>query len=554
MSKQVFSKKVNAQLLTEVLLSYDITDIVISPGSRNGAITMNAVNHPKIKAYSIVDERCAAFVAMGMAKSLQKPVAISCTSGSAATNYYPAITEAFYQNIPLIVITADRPKSHIDISDGQTIRQENIFEKHTYCSVQLLENEENIEENLVLLEQAVSESILNQGPVHINIPFAEPLYESTNNQAIKLEKAKLPKRKDLEINWKELENQWTESKRIMFLVGQQEVSEDLNDLLTKFSKMKQVVILTESTANVYHDKFINKIDNTLDRISENNHSEYSPDLLITLGQNVISKKIKKFLRANKPKYHWHINEFWKSDTYFCLNEYINWNEADFLKELIKKVDSEESNYQSEWLKKMAQKNQLQNDFMKNLPWCDLLVFKEIINKFPNDYIVHFGNSSVIRYAQLFDYPKLNKIYCNRGTSGIDGSTSTAIGYAMKSEKPVVLVSGDISFFYDSNALWNNYIPNNFRIILIKNGGGNIFSIIPGPKETNALDEFFETRHNLSSEHLAKMFGFEFLSVSSKNELIESLENFYNPSECPKILEVDTSNIENSAILHQLLKI
>ena len=163
--------------------------------------------------------------------------------------------------------------------------------------------------------------------------------------------------------------------------------------------------------------------------------------------------------------------------------------------------------------------------------------------------MHFSNSSAIRYAQLFDFQK-NKTYCNRGTSGIDGSTSTAMGFAMKSKNPTVLVTGDVSFFYDINGLWNNYIPPYTRIIIFNNGGGDIFKIIPGPSSTNALDEFILTKHQKNAELLAKHFGFSYTKVEDEDTLSRVLDNFFKPDAKPKILEINTSRIENAEVLKE----
>lgn len=548
---QKFSKKLNVQLLAETFLAFGIEHIILSPGSRNGALATHFTHHPKFKTYSIVDERCAGFVALGMAQQLRKPVVICCTSGSAAANYYPAVTEAFYQNVPLVILTADRPEHLVDNFDGQTIRQKNLFELHSYHNTQLSEDEstQSLTDNLGLIKKAIKACFHDFGPVHINMPFSEPLYEFQETIDIQFDEFKIPQKEkiDLEFDFEELVNIWNSNKKKLFLVGMQFPDEKLNHLLNELSQDDSIVILTETTSNLYSKNFFNKIDQVIFPLNEEKLSELKPDLLITIGQNVVSKKVKSFIRTHKPKFHWHLDEFWQPDTYQCLTHKIKMNPVEFLEKFTPKIQTSGSNYHQIWNEIRNLHQQKHDEFLQNTPFSDLTVFEELIKTYPEKWQIHYGNSSGIRYAQLFDHNLSNEIFCNRGTSGIDGTTSTAVGAAMASEKPTVVISGDISFFYDSNALWNNYIPKNFRIIIVNNGGGNIFKIIPGPENSGVVESVFETRHHLTAEHLAKMFGFEYENANNLEEMKLALNSFYEISERPKILEINTSEIENAQI-------
>lgn len=546
----IFSSKINIQLIAETLINAGISNIVISPGSRNGGLTMQFVNDERFKCYSIVDERCAGFVALGMAQKLKEPVVLCCTSGSAALNYYPAIAEAFYQNIPLIVLTADRPANYVDLFDGQTIRQENVFEKHTQHNIQLSEAESDTEitNNFLKIKEAVQIAYNRNSPVHINMPFSEPLYEFTSEKLINFEKLSMNHQSSETIPWDILKNELNQSQKIMVLVGMQSKDQELQEMMERISEHDNIIILTETTSNLHLRNSISQIDVVLSYIENENLIEFRPDLLITLGQNVISKKIKQFLRLHPPRFHWHVDENWHPDTYFSLTQKIHSHPKDFLKTFLNNITNIESDYKNLWLNFNSNKN------FVNIEWSDLFVFENAIQNFPKNSVIHYGNSAAIRYSQLFQHDISNQIYCNRGTSGIDGSTSTAIGYSMKSEKPTILVTGDISFFYDSNALWNQYIPSNFRIVMINNGGGNIFKIIPGPDKTNALEKFFETRHNLTAEHLAKMFNFDYKRVANQYDLKNYWNEFYAETGRPKILEIDTRRAANAEILKSYLKI
>ncbi|SMC61275.1 2-succinyl-5-enolpyruvyl-6-hydroxy-3-cyclohexene-1-carboxylic-acid synthase [Moheibacter sediminis] len=546
---QKFSKKLNVQLLAETLLAFGIEHIVLSPGSRNGALSTHFTHHPHFKTYSIVDERSAGFVALGMAQQIRKPVVLCCTSGSAAANYYPAVTEAFYQNIPLIVLTADRPEHLVDNFDGQTIRQKNLFELHSYHNTQLSEDEstEILTDNLGLIKKTIKSCMHDFGPVHINMPFSEPLYEFQNTIDIQFDKFEIPEKQNIEFDFNEFSTIWNSVEKKLILVGMQFPDDKLNRLLSELADDDSVVVLTETTSNLYSQRFFNKIDQVIFPLNETDLEKLRPDLLITIGQNVISKKIKSFIRTHKPQFHWHLDEFWQPDTYQCLTNEIKINPVKFIEEFNLKVQKKESNYYKIWNEIRNSHQTKHDEFLQKTAFSDLTVFEELIKTYPENWQIHYGNSSGIRYAQLFDHNSSNEIFCNRGTSGIDGSTSTSIGAAIASQKPTVMVTGDISFFYDSNALWNNYIPKNFRIIIINNGGGNIFKIIPGPENSGVVESVFETRHHLTAENLAKMFGFEYENVNNLEDLKLSLEEFYLQSEKPKILEINTSIIENAQI-------
>ena len=543
-----FSSKRSIQILAHLLKAYGIFDIVISPGSRNAPLAIHFSETDELNCYSIVDERSAAFVAMGMAKSTKKPVAISCTSGSAATNYYPAVTEAFYQNTPLLILTADRPTDFVDIFDGQTIRQKDLYQQHSYGDFQLLEDsmENADEENFSIIKKAIEVCFEKQGPVHINIPLEEPLYNMVSE---------LPNFPPVEKTIREtvynlppnLVAEWNTSKRIMILVGTRDFSEELEMQLSQLVKNHSVVVLKEANSNLKHDKFFAHIDRYIFNFKEEDYKTYAPDLLITVGQNVVSKKVKQFLRKAHPKNHWHIDEVWHPDTFFALTEKVRSTPEKFFGKLLKFISLEPSPYFNLWDVLRDKRDLKHVDYCLQTRFSDFKLFEILSQKLPENINLHISNSSAIRYAQLFDFNTKN-IYCNRGTSGIDGSTSTAMGFAMKDEKQTVLVTGDMSFFYDINGLWNNYIPPYTRIIIFNNGGGDIFKIIPGPSSTNALDEFILTKHHKNAEHLAKHFGFSYTKVDDEETLLRIMDNFFKPDEKAKILEVDTAAIENAEVL------
>ena len=540
---------------------FNIDTVVISPGSRNAPLTIGFSNHSEIETLSVVDERCAAFFALGIAQQKQKPVAVLCTSGSALLNYYPAIAEAFYSNIPLIILSADRPKHLIDIGDGQTIRQENVFQNHILFSANLVESDAvNLETDLAinqqnsqLLGEALQIATSQKGPVHINIPFNEPLYDTVDElKNFQFPNISMSFLDNKNIDYQKLASIWNSAEKKMILVGVNYPDKDLHSLMDLYAEDDAVLIFTETTSNLHHEKAINSIDQLIFSFTEEEFKSLQPDILITFGGMIVSKRIKKFLREYQPKHHWNIDEKKATNTFFCLTEFIQTSPTDFFTNFNQFISKNNSNYQLQWLAFRNERRKNHAEYFKTIPYSDFSVFKTVLEKLPNNSQLQISNSAIIRYAQLFTINKTVEVFCNRGTSGIDGSTSTAIGAAFASKKQTVFITGDLSFFYDSNALWNANIPKSFRIIIINNNGGGIFKIIPGPKTTNALS-YFETPHGLTAENLCKMFNLDYVSASTIEETENELKNFYTKSNQPKLLEIFTPANTNDSILMNYFK-
>lgn len=543
----MYPKKELAQIIIAACRQFEIGTVVISPGSRNAPLTIGFTHHQDFETLSIVDERCAAFFALGIAQQTQKPVAIVCTSGSALLNYYPAIAEAHYSQIPLVVISADRPKHLIDIGDGQTIRQENVFQNHILFSANLEEGK--TKRNFDLLTQAFSMLTQVKGPIHINAPFDEPLYETT--QQLKEFNFKVDQKIAMDnVDYKMLSKQWNSAKKKMILVGVHYPDAELEILLDKVADDPSVLVLTETTSNLHNKQFINSIDNLIFNLSDKEFTSLQPDILLTFGGLIVSKKIKKFLRDYQPKEHWHVNELRAFDTYFSLSKHIKIDSLTFFTHFSPLTSySNGSDYVSKWIGFRNHTNQKHSKYLQKAPYSDLKVFEQVLKSLPENSEVQLSNSSIVRYSQLFSMKKSLTVFCNRGTSGIDGSTSTAIGAAYTSKRRTTLISGDLSFFYDSNALWNTYIPKDFRIVLINNSGGGIFKIIPGPSTTQSL-EYFETPHCLTAEHLCKMFGFKYQTASDISSLEKELKDFYQDVGKPKLLEIFTPSNQNDKVLKE----
>jgi len=549
----VYPKIPLAQSIIQICLAKGIKNIVISPGSRNAPLTIGFVNNPEFNCYSIADERCAAFFALGIAQQIQKPVAVVCTSGSALLNYYPAFAEAFYSQIPLIVISADRPQSKIDIGDGQTIRQGNVFKNHSLYNANL--TEEVSVENDLKINKAINKAFTKKGPVHINAPFEEPLYQTVSKLDVDVTISAFNKKlQKISIDQIiEFTNIWNKSKKKLILVGENKPNEIDAEIVDFLAKDDSVVVMTENTSNLHHPSFLSNIDTIITPFTKKEFKALQPDILITFGGMVVSKRIKAFLREYKPKQHWHIDTLRAYDTYGCLTQHFKVNPNQFFKQFLPFTIPIKSNYYSTFEKISLLREKKHQEYLDKIPFSDFKAFEKIIPSLPENSMLHLSNSSAIRYAQLIAINPSIQVFCNRGTSGIDGSTSTAIGAAVANESPTVLIAGDIGFLYDSNALWNEYTPKNFKIILINNGGGGIFRILPGHEETPVFNKFFETSHCLTAEQLAKMYGFEYSIASDEASLENSLKTLYAQNEKPSILEIFTPTLENNKILLQYFK-
>jgi 2-succinyl-5-enolpyruvyl-6-hydroxy-3-cyclohexene-1-carboxylate synthase len=542
-----------AQSILQIFLAKEITNIIISPGSRNAPLTIGFASNPAFQCYSIADERVAGFFALGMAQQTRKPTVLVCTSGSALLNYYPALAEAFYSEIPLIVISADRPQSKIDIGDGQTIRQQNVFENHSLYNANL--TEEVSEENDIKINEAINTSIDKKGPVHINAPFEEPLYETVSelsvNSAI-FASAKVPQTIDT-VSLLECASLWNTATRKLILVGVNEPNAIDETIINAFANDESVVVMTETTSNIHHSSFINSIDTIITPFIAEDFEAFRPEILVTFGGMVVSKRIKAFLRKYKPKHHWHIDTLRAYDTFDCLTKHFEIDPNTFFNTFLPLTAKIDSDYFCRMDTVRRLRNEKHEIYLAKIPFTDLKVFEKVIQSLPKNSQLQISNSSAIRYAQLIPIDPSIEVYCNRGTSGIDGSTSTAIGASVGNSKPTVFITGDIGFLYDSNALWNNYIPKNFKIILINNGGGGIFRILPGHEETPVFNTFFETSHNLTAEHLAKMYGLNYLIANDEVSLITGLNSLYAQNDKPSILEVFTPTLDNNAVLLQYFK-
>jgi 2-succinyl-5-enolpyruvyl-6-hydroxy-3-cyclohexene-1-carboxylate synthase len=536
--------------------SFGIEHAVISPGSRNAPLTIAFTTHPAIHCHSITDERSAGYFGLGMAQQLRQPVVLICTSGTALVNYGPALAEAFYLRIPLIAISADRPQEWIDQNDGQTIRQYNLFSNLVKKSCEVPVETEK-EEDLWLFRRKISDAINTAknelpGPVHINVPIREPLYEAMpeifDKPAI-IQTTKTVSQMKPE-HGERLTEKLKEFPKILIIFGMQLPNAELSKEVNKITKKQNAVVIAENLANIHCSDCIDTPDRFVASLSTEQKPEFQPDLLITTGGPIVSKQLKKFLRIYKPREHWHIGEQQPIiDTFQALTQNININPVDFFSHLAE--NSLENEHYAQSIKLMADEaNELHEKILREAPYSDLAVYDLVLQKLPEECNLHLANSTPVRYSQLFATKKEINYYSNRGTSGIDGCISTAAGAASVSSRINIAMVGDLAFIYDSNGLWNNNLPENLKIIVIDNDGGNIFKLIETSPVINPIRSFFETPHNVKIDKLCEAFGIEYHYASNLGDISQKTEVFFQPTGKPGVLHIKTSGDISAKVFKQ----
>lgn len=539
---------------------HGITDAVVCPGSRCAPLTLAFSRHPKMRVRTFSDERSAAFIALGLAQQTGKPVVLICTSGSAAYNFAPALAEAFYSHVPVLVLTADRPKEWIGQFDGQTIRQENIYGDHVKKYFELPADYEH-PDAVWFIQRTVNEAIhLAQrdhgGPVHINIPLREPLYPAKEETILFSESVKIvTEEKSIsslsENDWHFIQQQWPLYKKVAVVGGQGVFGVELTTALHISNTIHAVALLGDVISNLHGiENVIRYSDSFLAHSNNEIKESLKPELLITFGRSVISKNLKVFLRKYKPAQHWHITEGGEvADTFQSLTRIIRCEPSLFFEKLNSlAIESDfehqkRENFNSLWKAEEHKMERAITQFFSSPQLSEFHFVHAVMQSLPKCNL-HLANSMTVRYANFIglknekDYVT---VYSNRGTSGIDGCTSTTIGHALASGEVNVLITGDLAFFYDRNAFWHNYSLPNLRIVVLNNHGGVIFGLIDGPGELPEAEEFFITRQKLSAKHLCQEFGIEYIRIDNIKKMKNTLHDFFEPDGKPRLIEMETDS-------------
>ena len=541
----------HVKILAEICSQFGIEHAFICPGSRSAPLVFAFNRNKNIKTYSIIDERSAAYMALGMAQQLQKPVALICTSGTAALNFYPAIAEAFYQKIPLVVLTADRPLELLNQQDGQMINQVNVFGNHVRGSLNF--------DSILRTSHSELRTFLYKsmfpvmGPIHINVPLVEPLYENFEEEIV-IEKVEKPLNIFGDFDNKNIIDALHQTQKRVIIVGQNLPDQELLVTLKELAQ-KDFAILADVVSNQHESSVLKHFDFLVSQANIETLQVLEPDFIISLGGPVLSKALKLWLKKQKPKFHFRIQQDETLvDTYNNVTEYIYGNNNEVLKSLVN-AEFSSSTY-AEYLGLMELKSQRKiAEFINqnNVEFNELVTVNFTLKNIPENSQLQIANSTAIRYVSYLGLPNKNiTAFCNRGTSGIDGCTSTAIGAANMTNEIVTLITGDLAFFYDRNAFWNNFVPNNLRIILLNNHGGGIFNLIDGPNTQPELEEFFLTKHKLNAKNLAAENGLSYNLCKNNDEFANALATFYDVSEQAKIIEL-SFDMDNSAAIFKAFK-
>ncbi|HEY9049811.1 MAG TPA: 2-succinyl-5-enolpyruvyl-6-hydroxy-3-cyclohexene-1-carboxylic-acid synthase [Ohtaekwangia sp.] len=557
--------------IAELCSRKGLTQAVLCPGSRCAPLTLAFVRHPHINTRTFSDERSAGFVALGIAQQKKAPAIVVCTSGSAAYNLAPAVAEAWFSETPLIIITADRPAEWIAQHDGQTIHQQEIFGKHVKKYYQLPQEYEHADSQWAInriVNEAINLSYQEpKGPVHINAPFREPLYPSAEEPITFSTSVRVmdeyPSTYTLTDEQKrKLISEWGSFHNVLIVAGQHEDDKDLNEALQNFFSKHTIPVVGDVITNLHGiEKLVRHADLFLGQASNDIKKTLRPDLLITFGKSVISKNLKLFLRKHAPKVHWHIQPSGQvADPFQSITQVFNTTPADFFHFLSTLPTTEsfekqkQHNFNKLWEVEERRTVRTLEEFFPQEALAELELVYTILNNLPEHSNLHLANSMSVRYGNFIGLKAQQRgiqVYSNRGTSGIDGCTSTAIGHALSNDRPNVLITGDLAFFYDRNAFWHNYPVPNLRIVLLNNHGGVIFKMIDGPGSLPEADEYFVTRQKLSAKKLCEEFAIEHLQLDNRRKLKNLLKDFFEFDGKTKILELESDTLINKIIFDNL---
>jgi 2-succinyl-5-enolpyruvyl-6-hydroxy-3-cyclohexene-1-carboxylate synthase len=545
--------------LVDLCVNHNVRNAVLCPGSRSAPLILAFARNKNIRSLTFSDERSAAFIALGMTQQTKAPVVLVCTSGSAAYNFAPAVAEAFFQHVPLIVITADRPAEWIDQLDGQTIHQRNLYGTHIKKYFELphdfQHNDARWHAGRIINEALELASGSQKGPVHINAPFREPLYpQGTEHAPVAFKPIKTFKGEATLSSgeWKTVLSDLAGFKNILLVAGQLDNDPVLQKAVDDCRRQFNWPVAGDILSNLHGlPDFCAHADTFLGQLQSSDKKSLVPDLLITFGKSLIAKNLKLLLRNNKPMAHWHIGIETAADTFQSLTKVFPVLPTYFFTHLATQaIRLQSDDFSIAWTEKETKARSAINSFFQ-AKRGEFTLLNKVMKELPIDCNLHLANSMSVRYANHIGLTAEQRdinVYSNRGTSGIDGCTSTAVGHALTSNKINVLITGDLAFFYDRNAFWHNYQLPNLFVVVLNNHGGIIFNLIDGPSSQPEAAEFFITKQKLTAKALASEFGFSYFDAEGVD-----LKTFFGPSDKTRILESDCTQAESKDIFNEFKK-
>ncbi len=539
----MYSKIKSVQYLVALMKAHNIRHVVLSPGGRNIPINHSLEQDEFFDCYSVVDERSAAYFALGLAKQFQEPVAICCTSSVAASNYLPAITEAFYLHVPLLVLTSDRHPYMLDQMENQMIDQVDMYKNFCKLCVKL-PMVVNAEDEWYC-QRKINEAILElchhgSGPVQIDIPIAGEIGMYTEPELPKVKVIKRLEYKRRESEWKEKLAELKEAKRILVVCGEQGMpGKDLSEAISRFGKKYNCVIATEKVSNVAGTGALELFGAAQVIPLDKFNAEFKPDIVISFGGNFVSR-IKDLLRARHDDVtHWLIDEAGSiCDVFKCLTTVFECTPLDFFEYFASGAGLTMSNnrkYYDLWAEYAKSAEYPEFDYSNSY------AIKALSEKIPSGSLMHLGILNATRIMSHCKTAEDITAYSNIGAFGIDGSMSTFVGQSVAApDKPAFLVIGDLSFFYDMNALQIRHLGKNVRIMMINNSGAAEFHFFMGEKTIPTLNRHIAAEHFTSAEGWVRTKNFKYLSAHSAEEFDRNLPEFVKEdSDVPIFFEVFT---------------
>ena len=539
------------QIIIALLKKYGIKHCVLSAGSRNVPFVHSIEEDPDFHCYSVVDERSAGYFALGLAQELNEPVVISCTSSTATCNYWPPVAEAFYQGVPIVVLTSDRDPEMLGQWEDQMIDQVGMYDRHVRKSVNLPIIHDHDDE--IYCQRLVNEALLElnhhgTGPVHINVPMKA--YNNSFNikklpEATKFERLCLDSEKTL---WDAKLETLKKARRILVTCGQNSyVSPALKKSLSEFFLKYNSAVSIEYMSNVDLEEGLN-LNVCMDAryVTNKKVKELLPDIVISFGGNIFSG-IKEQLRKFAGQFeHWLIQEDGRVvDLYKSITTIFECKPEHFFQYCVESAGSAKNDH----VYYKALKQYVDSVVYPDFPYSHVYAIKEVVEKIPSNSVLHLSINDSIRITNFFKLNPNIKTYANIGTHGIDGCLSSFLGQAAVNDKPSFLVIGDLAFFYDMNALRLRHIGNNVHILLINNEGGSEFYFNHMWKN-KASDLHTTARHHTKAEGWVKSNNCIYLSAHDKESLSTSLQEFMRTDlDQPVFLEVFTEMKTDSDVIY-----
>lgn len=547
----------HCEIISKLLVSREITEAVISPGARNAPLIEALASNPDIRITTIVDERTAAFVALGKADISGRAVALVCTSGTAMLNYAPALAEARMRIIPLVVITADRPHGMIGRNEPQTLEQWGALGKCVKLSLAVDSTDDDRLVNLTVNDALNIALTMPRGPVHLNVEITNPTVPASRPDTctevniieyIERDNA-LPKSTAIA-----LAQMLAAPKKVMVVAGGNPPDRLLQRALGRLARFGNYIIAGDIVSNLHGREIITDIDAVLSGLTPLEAESLRPDVVITFGAPIISSCLREFLKEFTVE-HWHIGFNKLSvDTFGRLTRMIESSPESFFAQIVAGTRRSEhlSQYAMEWSEAAAKSRLSARQFIKSAPWCDLTAISEMLDLTAKNCNVQLSNGMSVRYAALLPHD-FHRVDCNRGVSGIEGSTSTAIGAAAAFNGTTLLVTGDTSAQYDLGALQLGCIPERFKAVVIVNGGGAIFNYINSSRNYLGTDTYLVAPQKFPIKQLATAYGFNFFEARDLSQLRDSFKKMMNDNSRPGLMAIYTDAHLSARIMTEFLK-